>query len=201
MRGPTPSRRGEQSVSLMFWPLLALLAALLLYYSSRSSVPLGAGSRHLAVGKQVNSLAFWTLEDEPREVRLEDVKERVVLVNLWGTWCPPCVQEAPHLAHLADQFRDDDFRMFAVSCESVPDDLDSVRASTEIFLEDENIQLPVYGDPSGAARQILFDALGKGAYPATILLDEERTIRAAWIGYVPGTEKDMENTIRVLLKE
>lgn len=46
---------------------------------------------------------------------LEDMRGRVVLINFWATWCPPCRAEIPSLQRLRDQFSNEDFSLLAVN--------------------------------------------------------------------------------------
>ena len=51
------------------------------------------------------SFSFYDMKGEERN--LKDFKDRVVLVNLWATWCPPCIEELPSLLKLAQMFPDE----------------------------------------------------------------------------------------------
>ena len=48
-------------------------------------------------------------------VRLADQKGKVVFLNIWATWCPPCVDEMPSIERLYQQLKDEDFEILAVS--------------------------------------------------------------------------------------
>jgi peroxiredoxin len=58
------------------------------------------------------------------EVKLNSFKGKVILLNFWATWCPPCVDEVPSLEDLARRLKGSDMRMLAVS---VDDDWDKIR--------------------------------------------------------------------------
>lgn len=51
------------------------------------------------------------------KIKLEDYKGKVVVVNLWATWCGPCRKEMPHLVELQNQYKDKGFEMVGLSIE------------------------------------------------------------------------------------
>ncbi len=59
-----------------------------------------------------------------RRVRLEDLKDKIVIINFWASWCEPCVREFPSLVRLLRQFPDD-IVLLAVSLDKSFDDLTS----------------------------------------------------------------------------
>ena len=110
--------------------------------------------------KPVGDINFVDAEGTPRS--LADWKGRVVLVNLWATWCGPCREEMPALAELQRQLGSEDFEVVAISLD---------RQGAEVakpFLEDVGAEaLELYLDPS---TEVLaqFKAVG---LPASMLID------------------------------
>ncbi len=69
------------------------------------------------VGKPLPRLELVGLTGGAEPVTLADLRGKVTLVNFWGTWCPPCRDELPHIAAIYHKYRDrDDVRVLAVSC-------------------------------------------------------------------------------------
>jgi thiol-disulfide isomerase/thioredoxin len=137
-------------------------------------------------------------------VSLADLKGKVTLLNFWGTWCPPCRQEMPHLAALGQQYRDrHDFQLLAVSCgpPAGDEDRESLREATQSFVDSLDTPLPTYTDPDFYTRQKIDAAVGLSGYPTTLLLDRQGAIRRVWEGYVPGTEREMALAVANLLTE
>src|SRR4030095_16443915 len=97
---------------------------------------------------------------------LRDLKGKVVLVNFWATWCPPCRKEMPDLKALANRFKDQDLIILAISDES-QDDLGR-------FVAAEQIPFPVLLDPGGKAK----DAFLVKGIPATFLYDRSGQLAA-----------------------
>ena len=94
---------------------------------------------------------------------LSAFKGQVVLVNIWATWCPPCIVELPSLTRLNQKFAGEEFQVIALSVDH------QGWPAIQSFHERHNLQLPVFLDASGAAlSQFEYFSL-----PTTILLDRE----------------------------
>ncbi|MDE2565545.1 MAG: TlpA family protein disulfide reductase, partial [Burkholderiales bacterium] len=76
------------------WPYLLLLAALLLGCDR--------GAEPALVGKPAPD---FTVQDSERKVTLRDFRGKVVVLNFWATWCPPCVKEMPEIDRFAGPFQ------------------------------------------------------------------------------------------------
>jgi len=112
--------------------------------------------------KPVADIAFQDGAGKP--VKISDWKGRVVLVNLWATWCAPCRKEMPDLAKLQQEMGSGDFEVVAISV-----DLKGAEASAAFLKETGAEALKLYVDPSMAVLNQL-QALG---LPATVLLDRQ----------------------------
>ena len=69
-------------------------------------------------------------------VRLADYKGKVILINFWATWCPPCKTEIPGFIELYDQYKDKGFVILGVSGDDDAGDAADVRAGVEDQLPD-----------------------------------------------------------------
>jgi hypothetical protein len=61
--------------------------------------------------------------------------------------------------------------------------------------------MPTYADSQGISRRILDSVIGDFAFPTTILLDRDGIIRAVWVGYGSGDQRQMERLVERLLTE
>jgi len=94
---------------------------------------------------------------------LQDLRGKVVLVNFWATWCPPCRKEMPDLQALYDKFKDQGFVVLAIS--------DEETAKVAPFIADRKISYPVMLDPGrkvnelyqveGIPKSFVYDREGK----------------------------------------
>ncbi|MFB3149704.1 MAG: TlpA disulfide reductase family protein [Alphaproteobacteria bacterium] len=115
--------------------------------------------------------AFAALDGTP--VRLADFKGRVVLVNFWATWCPPCIREMPSLDRLQAALEDRGLAVLAVSID---------RGGAKVirpFAERLGLErLGLYHDSKAA----LFKAFGVTGLPTTFLIDRRGQIVGAYPG-------------------
>lgn len=148
-------------------------------------------------------LILQPLMNATETVTLDDLEGEVVLLNFWGTWCPPCRLEFPHIAKLnAELGHRDDFSVLAVSCGgSMPEDANQLRENSKAFLREMNVQMPIYQDRDAATRRALQSADGFPGYPTTYIIDRDGYIRGMWSGFAPGVEGEMRELVGRLLQE
>ena len=107
-------------------------------------------------------------DDQELPVSLAEFRGRVLLVNFWATWCPPCVYEMPSLDRLQGELESEGLTVVAVSVDS--EGLDIAAA----FLRDLAVtNLETYIDPLNK----LSRAFGVGALPTSYVVDAEGRIR------------------------
>lgn len=138
------------------------------------SAPAATGvTRELATGalaaflirqerKPIAELNFQDADGKP--LKIGDWKGRVVLINLWATWCAPCRKEMPDLAELQKELGGQDFEVVAISV-----DRKGVEASAAFLKDTGADNLKLYIEPTTAIVNDL-QAIG---LPATILLDRQ----------------------------
>ena len=137
------------------------------------AAPAGGVSKDLATG----ALAAFLIHPEPKALpdlqfqdgagkplKLSDWKGRVVLLNLWATWCAPCRKEMPDLAKLEKELGSDQFEVVAVSV-----DRKGAEASAAFLKETGVDNLKLYVEPS---TKIVNDVQSAGL-PASILVDRQ----------------------------
>lgn len=105
---------------------------------------------------------------------LADFQGKVVVLNFWATWCPPCVEEMPALQAFYDDHADDDLVIILVT-----DPLDGQdRATIDQFVADLGLTLPI-GLSDYGQLQISF---GVQMLPTTYFIDTNGIVRNRWIG-------------------
>jgi thiol-disulfide isomerase/thioredoxin len=130
------------------------------------------------VGEPIGSapdVSFVTLDNE--EIRLADLRGKVVLVNFWATWCAPCRIEMPGFEKLYREKRDDGFVLIGVSTDKTG------RAGVREFLRERDITYPVAME----SRDLALAFGGISAIPTSFLIDRQGVIRHRTFGIFPAT--------------
>lgn len=119
------------------------------------------------VGKPSPPLKFRALDG--REVDLEKLRGKVVLLDFWATWCPPCIEEIPNVRNAYERYNKDGLEIIGVS-------FDADQQRLEEVVKRENIKWPQYFDGGGrdAAPGKTFGILH---WPSMWLLDRNGVIR------------------------
>lgn len=115
---------------------------------------------------------------------LSDYKGKVVLLNFWATWCPPCVKEMPSMQRVQDQLKTRGLEVVAVN---MGDEV----ADVEQFLQRVPVQFPILMDLEGE----VLKSWRVVAFPTTFILDRDGSIQYALFG---GFEWDSPEAIETL---
>ena len=110
---------------------------------------------------------FTLLDREGNEISLSSLKGKVVFVNFWASWCPPCVQEMPYIQAIYDQYQKKDVVILAVNVLATEKGKDV--AVVNQFLSDNGYTFPVLYDVDGSVT-IKYRV---SAFPATYIINKE----------------------------
>jgi thiol-disulfide isomerase/thioredoxin len=110
---------------------------------------------------------------ENRYKTFADYKGKVVLLNIWATWCGPCQVEIPSLERLYKVYGDSGLKLVAVSIDDAVSE-DSIRAFAKTF----GVTFEVLHDSTHAIER-MYQTTG---YPESFIIGREGTIRKKWIG-------------------
>lgn len=176
--------------------LLIVLAAgsqvaLLLSRPPVPAVPIGTSSEAAAdltlleTPKTLPELRF--VNQQGQSVSLADFRGKVVLLNIWATWCLPCREEMPTLERLQEELGGNEFEVIVLSIDQ------GGAAAVESFYQEIGIhRLGVYVDTSGkVARDLNIIGL-----PTTLLIDREGWERARLIGPAVWDSPEIVNVIK-----
>ncbi len=131
----------------------------------------------------------FTLNDiDGKAISLSDYRGKVVLLEFWGTWCPPCRQSVPELQQLHERMEGEDFKIIAIA---INDKLNKVRK----FAEENKVTYTIVLDDKDVD-----DVYRVHTIPTTMLLDKEGNIALTHRGYAPGMFDQLEKDIRELIK-
>jgi thiol-disulfide isomerase/thioredoxin len=136
----------------------------------------------------VPEITFQTVTGE--EKTLADLKGRVVLLNIWATWCHPCREEMPALDKLQADLGGADFEVVALNVDR------GGGGKPKQFLEEVGAEhLALYEDPTGKAGF----AFGSRGMPTTILLDSEGKELGRLVGPAEWASEDALRLIRTAI--
>ena len=152
-------------------------------------------SQSETTSSNVTAAFDFTLTDQyGNKHTLSDYKGKVVFVNFWATWCPPCKKELPEIEELYKEynFNKDDVVFLGITnpkSEKYPNNSDVSIEEIKTFLDENGYDFPVLFDETGE----ILNNYNISAFPTTFMIDKEGNI----FGYVPGmmTKDIMTNII------
>lgn len=110
--------------------------------------------------------------------RLADYKGKVVIVDLWATWCGPCRQEIPHLIELADKYKGQGVEVLGLTNEDPTADGERVRQ----FTQQLKINYPIgFADPQMASS--IMQMGGRAGIPQTLVIGRDGRVRNHFVGF------------------
>jgi thiol-disulfide isomerase/thioredoxin len=129
----------------------------------------------------------WQLVDlSGRPLNFESLKGKVVLVNYWATWCPPCVAEMPSMQELYNDYGDRVEFVFVAR-----DEQEKVLK----FLEKKSLDLPVFYERTAPP-----EVLSSSSLPTTFLIDSEGVIRIDKVGAANWNSKKVRSLLDDLIQ-
>lgn len=138
---------------------------------------------------------FTLLDQNGNTHTLSEYKGKVVFLNFWTTWCPPCKEELPYIQQIYEEYKENSEDVIILGIANPRSTEYNYSQDTknedEIkeFLEENNLSYPVVFDKSGE----IFDKYRIQAFPTTFMIDKEGRI----YGYIPGglTKDNMKEII------
>ena len=133
---------------------------------------------------------FTLKSDQGKNVRLQDLRGEVILLNFWASWCGPCRQEMPLMNDIYEEYKDLGFTILAVN-------VDEDSADADRFLKAVPVDFPVlYDSDSKISEMYQVDAM-----PTTVLIDRDGNKRFHHRGYKAGYEDEYSKQVKALVRE
>ena len=140
------------------------------------------------ISKTVEAPDFELMNMDDETVRLRELRGKVVLVNFWATWCPPCIREMPSMERLHQKVDAADFKVLAIN---QMEDVDQVFAFTGQLADYPTFDLLFDSDSS------VSQAYAVKGLPTTFLIDKQGKVRYRAIG---GRIFDHEEVVAIINK-
>ena len=150
------------------------------------SPPPAAGEQEL-LGKARPAFALPDLAGQLRHVR--EWNGKVLVLNFWATWCPPCLKEIPEFIELQNKFGEDGLQFLGIALQQPGDVLE--------FVREHGMNYPVLAGETEVIPIAESYGNDRGALPYTAVIDRSGHIRFVHAGPVSGA--DLESIIRPLL--
>ncbi len=122
----------------------------------------------------------FSVQDGENKVDLRDLRGKIVVLNFWATWCPPCIDEMPSLGVMQQQMKQKGVAVVAISLDADP------RAYHD-FLQQHRIDFFTVRDPQQASNALY----GTYKFPETYIIDRSGVLRRKFIGPVDWTSPDI----------
>lgn len=119
---------------------------------------------------------------------LSEQKGKVVFLNFWATWCPPCRAEIPELIALYNKYKSEGLLILGIGLDK--------ESSLKKFAEEKGMNYPAFVGNEKIAKDYKVQGI-----PATYIIDKEGKIAFHHVGFSPGVEKTLEQEITTLLRE
>lgn len=142
---------------------------------------------HALVGKPAPEIKLDLLDGG--KLDLAGLKDKVVILDFWATWCGPCVQAMPIIEKVAEKYKDKGVVLYAVNLQEKPDEI-------KAFLEEAKLKLAVALDTDGATA----GAYKADAIPQTVLVGKDGSVQVVHVGLSANLEEELDKEIQALLE-
>ncbi len=123
-------------------------------------------------------------------LRLQEYRGQVVLVNFWASWCGPCRQEMPLLERMHQRYQDAGFAVLGVNVEGE-------ERPARTLAQQTGVTFPILIDVG----QQVSERYDLGAMPSSVVVDRDGKVRYVHLGYKPGDEAKYLEVIQRLIRE
>jgi thiol-disulfide isomerase/thioredoxin len=123
---------------------------------------------------------FEATDIEGNAIAMADLKGKIAIIDVWGTWCPPCRMEIPHFIELQTKYKDAGVEIVGLNLERAKDDEEAVQLIQEFHKENK------MNYRCAPIKQATTDQIPEfAAFPTTMFFDRTGKVRAKIVGYNP----------------
>lgn len=124
------------------------------------------------------------------EFNIEKYQNKVVYLDFWASWCPPCKQSFPILEQLHSELKEKGFEVVAIN-------VDEDKSDALDFLSSSSVNFPIFFDAEGncpSTYQVM-------AMPSSYIINKQGIIKKVYLGFHEENESEIRNNITTLLGE
>ena len=173
------------------WAIVGVITVVAVAWAGRESY------RPVITGAEAPDFTYASLDGD--DVTLSELEnEKVVLVNVWATWCAPCLREMPSMQRLYESLEGEDFEILAVSVDAragEEDEFGRPGGDLREFTEELGLTFPILHDPAGSI-QSLYQTTG---VPESFVIGKDGVIYKKVAGETRWDASQNEELIRRLL--
>lgn len=181
--------------------IVAIIGVVASNQESAAACPVLPDGTRVPTARAVGTLQTWAepcvlpsgvvfMDGAERPASLDDFAGKTVVLNLWATWCPPCLREMPSLDRLQAAMGGEDFVVVALNQDR------GGAGVARAWLENQGLErLDVYADPRGMVPR----AIAASGLPTTIILDPQGRELARLVGEAEWDSPDMQARLRGLM--
>lgn len=182
----TPSNAYWVAMTLIGLGLISIGLMLFMLWETSSASPQDFSAIPAHVSFPAPELVLTDLNGVPAS--LSELRGKVVLVNLWATWCPPCREEMPTLQAFYEKYRSKGFVLVAVNQgEKTP--------QIQAFTDEYKLTFPIWVDEKSKASR-MFNTMN---LPSSYVIDRHGQVRLMWIGGI--SKKNLEKYVPAVIRE
>lgn len=152
----------------------------------KADVPNRVQKNIKVVDKASSDILF--VNEKKEVISLSSLKGKVVFINFWATWCPPCIAEMPSIEELHNQFKTNDEVIFLMV------DVDNNFRRARKFMDKNGYGLPVYAAGSEIPKSFLDKTI-----PSTVILDKQGDVAMHHIGGANYADTELVDFIKKLV--
>ena len=141
-------------------------------------------------GEKLSACALTKLSNSQQLIELNQFAGKVLYLDFWASWCPPCAKSFPFLNELHHQYHNKGLQIIGINLDEVPED-------AEKFLNQHPAEFTLASDLS---KQCAED-LGVAAMPSSYLIDRKGIIRHIHLGFRASETQDLREKVTQLLAE
>jgi len=123
-----------------------------------------------------------------KTTKLADYSGKVLVVDLWATWCGPCQQEIPHLIEIAREYKDRGVEVLGLTRE----DPENTPEDVKRFSKDFNINYPIGWTDDEMQGELM---RGRGAIPQTYIIGRDGKVLKHFVGFSRTIVPEMKATL------